>query len=395
MIARAVAMRPVLRERQLECERLGRLPDQTNNEFVQAGFYRIVQPRCFGGYEFDLNTFVRVMTEVARGCVESAWTLALTAGHPLAFLAGFPEQGQREAYGESGECRAPGVAIPGGLAVPVDGGYQVKGAWDYCSGADIATHFLGAMMALHPGSNFPRAYMYVLIDRKDYQIVDNWDVFGMQGTGSRRVVVNELFVPTYRTMEMANVEGMQMRLHRIQPGRDLHPNPLYHGQILPFLLFELASVVLGGALGALDIYEQMLRDKKTKLPPFSSQFETPEAQRRFGDAQGLIDTAEAALVGLAGKYTELCRREQRDGILFTEEDARRLQRSQQQSVELCWQAVDLMFRTAGTSSATTTSMMGRYFRNLAVIRTHITIQSDQTSTNVGRMHFGLPPLSAF
>src|SRR5215471_6168485 len=84
MIARAVAMRSVLRERQAECEQLGRIPDQTNTEFVQAGFYRVVQPRCFGGYEFDLSTFVRLMTEVARGCVESAWTLALTAGHPAA-----------------------------------------------------------------------------------------------------------------------------------------------------------------------------------------------------------------------------------------------------------------------------------------------------------------------
>jgi 3-hydroxy-9,10-secoandrosta-1,3,5(10)-triene-9,17-dione monooxygenase len=121
----------------------------------------------------------------------------------------------------------------------------------------------------------------------------------------------------------------------------------------------------------------------------------PEAQRRYGDAQGLIDTAEAALFGLAAKYTELCRGEQTDGIVFSDEAARRLQRSQAQCVELCWQAVDLMFRSAGTSSATSSSMLGRFFRNLAVIRTHITIQSDQTSTNVGRIHFGLPPLSAF
>ena len=68
MLRRARAMRPVLRERQAECEALGRLPDSTNDEFVKAGFYRILQPRRFGGYEFDLPAFVSVMIEIARGC---------------------------------------------------------------------------------------------------------------------------------------------------------------------------------------------------------------------------------------------------------------------------------------------------------------------------------------
>src|SRR5947208_1942498 len=126
MISRAEAMRSVLRERQAVCEQLGRIPEETNDEFVRAGFYRIVQPRCFGGYEFDLLTFIRVMIEVSRGCAESGWTLALTAGHPAAFLSAFPEQGQREVYGETGECRAPGVGMPGGTAMPGDGGSRTK-----------------------------------------------------------------------------------------------------------------------------------------------------------------------------------------------------------------------------------------------------------------------------
>src|SRR5262252_9506781 len=92
MLSRAQAMRSTLRERQALCEQLGRIPEETNDEFVRAGFYRIVQPRCFGGYEFDLMTFVRVMIEVSRGCVDSGWTLALTASHHAAFLAGFPAQ---------------------------------------------------------------------------------------------------------------------------------------------------------------------------------------------------------------------------------------------------------------------------------------------------------------
>src|SRR2546429_3611534 len=82
LLARAEALRPFLRERQAATERAGRLLDETHAAFVDAGFYRTIQPRRFGGYEFGLRDFVRVMSEVSRGCPSSGWVLALTAGHP-------------------------------------------------------------------------------------------------------------------------------------------------------------------------------------------------------------------------------------------------------------------------------------------------------------------------
>src|SRR5579863_9073449 len=150
LVARADSMRATLRERQALCEESGRLPPETNADFVKAGFYRTLQPRCFGGYEFDLPTFIKVIMAVSRGCTESGWVLALIAGHPV-LLAGFPEQGQREAYGTAGEFRGPGVAMAGGTAVPADGGYRVRGTWDYSSGCDVGTHFSGNDTDDQPG----------------------------------------------------------------------------------------------------------------------------------------------------------------------------------------------------------------------------------------------------
>src|SRR5262249_44512961 len=82
LLARAEALRPALRERQAATEATGRLLDETHAAFVEAGFYRTLQPRRFGGYEFPLRDFVRVMSAVSRGCPSSGWVLALTAGHP-------------------------------------------------------------------------------------------------------------------------------------------------------------------------------------------------------------------------------------------------------------------------------------------------------------------------
>ena len=67
ILKRAVAMRPMLRDLQNSVEAAGCVSENTNAKFIAAGFYRILQPRCFGGYEFDLPTFLRVMIAVSRG----------------------------------------------------------------------------------------------------------------------------------------------------------------------------------------------------------------------------------------------------------------------------------------------------------------------------------------
>jgi 3-hydroxy-9,10-secoandrosta-1,3,5(10)-triene-9,17-dione monooxygenase len=389
IIRRAEAMRTMLRERQNACEAAGQVPEDTNAQFIKAGFYRILQPRCFGGYEFDLPTFLKVMIAVSRGCSDSGWVLALTAGHAF-LMASFPEAGQREAFGDTGEFRAPSVAMPGGLAVPAPGGYRVKGAWDYTSGCHLATHFIGGCMIQRPDATIPDLGAFIVFERDQYRIEDNWHVIGMQGTSSRRVVIEEMFVPEHRVLAVYDANGQYIHP---RPGSLLHANPFYRGRITSLLVSEVGAVAVGIGRGALDIYDEILRNKKTSFPPFQARGQELEFQRNFGEAQSLVDTAEAALLKLASDYTECARRDAEDGIPFTDEEDRRFLQIEQQIIRLCWEAVDLMFRTSGTSAAAQTAPLGRYFRNLAVIRTHVTMQHHHTAGNSGRLHFGLPPLS--
>ena len=145
LVARAEAMRDTLRARQDECEELGRLPDSTAQDYVDAGFFRVLQPRRFGGYEFGLDTFLRITAELSRGCPSSGWVYGLMAGHNLV-TALFDEQGQVELFGD-GDFRCPLSNLPA-PAVKVDGGYVVTGGWDYSSGCDVATHFIGGAVVV-------------------------------------------------------------------------------------------------------------------------------------------------------------------------------------------------------------------------------------------------------
>jgi len=382
MIARAEALRPVLRERQAATEAAGHLLDETNAAFVENGFYRTIQPRRFGGYELPLRDFVKIMTEVARGCPSSGWVLALTAGHPH-MLGQFAEQAQIDVYGADGDIRVPGRPIPTAEATPSDGGVRVTGFWDYASGCDHATHFVGA--AVVAGSEPPRL-IYAIVDRSAFSIVDNWDVIGLRGTGSKRVVVDDVFVPTHRTITAPGTSD------EVAPGWGTHENPLYAGSFFPLLFFELGAIAIGIARGAIDVYEEVLRTKRIDIPPGSLRAEIGEFQHHLGYAVGLVDVAEAALLEATDRYMDQARRALESGRPTDEtgEQSRRLLLLEQQCVRMCGEVVDLLFRTGGTSGAKAGSVLSNSMLALSVMRTHMGLQWDRTMENVGRLRLGLP-----
>lgn len=382
MIARARAMIPTLRARQAETEAAGRMLEETNADFMRAGFYRVVQPRRFGGYEFDLVTYAKVMMEIARGCPSSGWVLTLTAGHPIT-LADFPEQAQIEAYGASGDYRCPSVGAP--IPVVREGDtLRLNGGWDYASGCDVATHIMvSGLVPEADGSVRPRL---ILVDRKDLEIVDNWRVIGMQGTGSRRVVAKDVVVPAYRSAPMA-VWGAAT-------GIPVHANPMYNGRKGAYFALEMGAIIVGSAKGALDLYEDICRSKAMRFSPREKLFESHEFQLYFGASQAQIDTAEAALIRAMELYTEACRAGQTGGD-FSEETDRRIFAIGQQAARLAWQALETIFTTAGTSVGAADSMLARYYRDAAVQKTHFVQQASRTAVNSARLHFGLPAQTPF
>jgi 3-hydroxy-9,10-secoandrosta-1,3,5(10)-triene-9,17-dione monooxygenase len=177
-----------------------------------------------------------------------------------------------------------------------------------------------------------------------------------------------------------------------EPGRAFHSNPLYHGPILPLLFCKLTSVALGTARGALDVYEQILLARKALLPPFTPRHEMPEYQHHFRPRAGAYRYGR-------GRAAEPCLHvdgDRRPGgsrhpLVARGRTAFPARCATMRRTRLGSDGPDVPH--AGSSAAKKSSTLARYFRNLAVIRTHITAQIHHTSMNVGRIHFGLPPLS--
>jgi 3-hydroxy-9,10-secoandrosta-1,3,5(10)-triene-9,17-dione monooxygenase len=393
---RARALIPAIRDQQDEAERLGHHTAELDRQFVAAGFYRMLQPRRFGGYEFDLPTFWQVMLAVSAGDPGTGWALTLGAHHALGIGAYFSEAGQRDIFGPSGDFRAPHRAPPMGTAEPVTGGYVVTGTWDYCSGIAHATHFMGNALVAgtgdagtgDAGTGDAGDRITAVIPRDEVTVLDDWgdgSTLGMNSSGSNSVRVDGVFVPAHRTVPADWTHGADMA-----PGAALHGNPLYCGRIYAVYHAGLVIPVIGAARAALEEFEQIITTRLTYFPPQVPRYTHPDHQRPFGQALALTDTAEAIVLRAGERYMELARRWAAAGEPFSREDDVRLYAMIQQAGQLALRAVEIIFATASSSSARRGTRLQRYYRDVAMYRGHIAAQPLTTAGELARVHFGLP-----
>ena len=383
IIARARALIPAIRDQQDEAEKLGHHTAGLDREFVGAGFYRMLQPRRFGGYEFGMDTFWKVMLAVSEGDPGTGWGLTLGSHHALVVGAFFTERGQRKIFGPSGDFRSPHRPPPMGTAEPVDGGYLVSGTWDYCSGIAHATHFMGNALVAGEGNAIA-----VVIPRARVTVLDDWGdgaTLGMNSSGSNSARADSVFVPEHCT-----APGDWTHRTTPAPGAELHGNPMYCGRIYGVYHAGLVIPVIGAARAALAEYEQIIKTKQTIFPPQVPRYTQPDYQRAYGQALALADAAEAIVVRAGERYMELGQRWADAGEPFSREDDARLWAMLQQAGQLAVRAVEVVFDAASSSAAKRGQRIQRCYRDAAMYRGHIASQHLNVAGDLARVHFGLP-----
>ncbi|HEY4421191.1 MAG TPA: hypothetical protein VGN22_16830, partial [Pseudonocardia sp.] len=171
--------------------------------------------------------------------------------------------------------------------------------------------------------------------------------------------------------------------------------PMFHGSIGSLLISEPTAVCVGIAQAAIDEYIENLTTKHQWGPMSPRRSELPVFHGLLGEATAYVDTAEATLHQVAQIWTERARRAMETGEPVSDEDDRRLILIEQQIVQLASRAVETIFRTSGSSAANKGRRIERYFRDLNMVRTHVTLQFERTWENVGRMRLGLEPEMPF
>ncbi|MEV4095957.1 acyl-CoA dehydrogenase family protein [Streptosporangium saharense] len=365
VLARAEAIAPTLVGLQAETEQRTHYSRQTHEEFARAGFYRLLVPRRYGGYEFGIDTFMRVVTTLARGCPSTAWMYCLGATHAIAAATLFGEEAQAEIF-RDGDFVCPATIVPSGSAVPAaDGGWVLNGTWNYCSGAPYATHFIGHAMV--QGGDGPPAPMLFVAPRDQWRLLDDWGrQLGLKGSGSHSITVENGRIPA--SFALPGTHLSEATVADGTPGRELHGNPQYGGGPLSYMVLEIASLAVGIAQGALDVYGELMRSRRTLLPPVVGRAEDPDYQFWYAEAAGMIAAAEAGVQGAIRQWQELCALGPEG---FTREQDLRITTICRHTIRLCWTAVEsYLFPTAGSSSVRQGERLERVWRDMSMLHSH-------------------------
>jgi 3-hydroxy-9,10-secoandrosta-1,3,5(10)-triene-9,17-dione monooxygenase len=371
LIRRARELRPRLIELQAETEERTYYSPETHQAFQTAGLYRIYIPRRYGGHEFDVLTFVRVLTELARGCVSTAWCFGLGAAHALQIASSFSERTQAEVFGDGQEFCAASVAAPGVIARREEGGWLLDGKVGYCSGIPYSTHFLGqAIPAGIAPEDAENEMLLFIAPRDEWTMLDDWgDQLGLRGSGSHSIVFQDGRVPDHYVLERTTM--MDVDVSGGTPGLRLHGNPMYAGRNLGVFSMTLAALTVGAGYNALDEYERLTRTRPTSLPPLVPRSTDPDYQRWLGAANVQLATAEAALLRCAQMHRELCERAASGGAPFGFEDDQHIAAIAREVIVQAWEAAERnIFRSAGARVMVKESRMERIYRDMSMIACH-------------------------
>jgi 3-hydroxy-9,10-secoandrosta-1,3,5(10)-triene-9,17-dione monooxygenase len=364
-IAKAEAMAIGLIDRQAETENRTYYASDTHAELAKNGFYRLLVPRRYGGYEFGIDTFLRVTMALARGCSSTGWMYCLGATHALAAASLFGERAQAEMF-SGGDFICPATIVPAGTATRTgDGQWLINGTWGYCSGSPYATHFMGHALTFE-GDGPPAPVLFV-VPRAQWRRLDDWGrQLGLKGSGSHSILVEDAVIPGH--MALPGVHISEIDIASGTPGAALHHNPEYGGGPLSYMNMEIAALAVGMAKGALDVYEDLLRRRTTLLPPIVSRGANPDYQLWFGEALGMIGTAEAALMNAVQQWRDTCALGPGG---FTRERDLRIAAICRHVIKLCWDAVEgYLFPTAGSSSVRDGERLERVWRDLSTLHSH-------------------------
>lgn len=391
VIRRAVALKPRIRAEAPEADARGAYSRDLHERFHAAGFYRILQPRLFGGYEFDVVAFYRVMLEVSAAHPGTGWCLTLGASHPYIIGSHWSARAQAELFGESGDFIAPHRPIPSGRLTPVEGGYRVTGLWRYCSGIPYATHLVGG--ALLEQSDGPPKVLQVVLPRDSITILDDWGgdaTIGMKASGSNSVSAENVFVPAHHVASFPALAAHPDGMEAGTPGTRLHGNPMYIGRLMAPYHASLVVPVIGAARAALEEYESIIRKQAIFSDPTVLRADHHDFQRHYGQALAWTDAAEAVLLRGLEQYMELCARWGADRTPIAVEENLRLWLLLQQGGRMACDAVERLFQTAGSTVTRDGAPLLGYFHDAQMYRSHMSAQYDTFAGYLGRAHLGRP-----
>ncbi|MGI9612041.1 MAG: acyl-CoA dehydrogenase family protein [Acidimicrobiales bacterium] len=346
-ILRAVrAMGPSILEVAPRIEAERQLPDELVAALTHAQVFQMYQPRTLGGPEVDPLTALAVCEELARLDGSVGWCAQVSAAVTIHLAWLDPDALEAMQATTDGPLHIAGSARPLGEAVRTEDGYRIKGHWNYASGVRHANWYLAtAFVDNDDGSRVARS---MLVPVADGEIVPNWDVVGMRGTGSDDFVLDDVVVPRGRTVSRHWIAKRTERL--------------YDPRLAMVAIWApTAGVAIGLAQGSIDALLELRDLTSTGSPTPLGQREN--VQDAVAESEAITGAARSFCHEAIGEAWALLADDSADG---KRELARAVARAQLSITHAMGEAVrvaDLCFHAAGTNAISTGNRLERFLRD--------------------------------
>jgi len=370
LLRRASELVPVLKERAAHTEELRRIPDETVQDLLASGLHLIGVPKRFGGLDVDYSLMLEVGALLGSGCASTSWCYCIWAAH--SWLVGFwPLEAQQEVFGNSPDVLCSSSLNPGKSTLEkTAGGYRLSGRWEFSSGCDAAEWVM-------VGSDLPEGRVWLLVPRSDYEIVDTWFVSGLRGTGSKDILIKDVFVPQHRVLDRDR-GGDEERL-----GWEIHQQDRYRPPLLAVLGWDLAAPMIGIALGMIEEFTARLTG--TSGPGRTA--DSDSVQLRLSQASAELDAARALM---RGDLREIFQKA-KSGESFSTLERARFRRDKAFVAQLCLNSVNRLFEISGGHAIFDSGSMQRFHRDIQAAVRRDGFIMELGGLQYGRVALGLDP----
>lgn len=375
LVKRASELVPLLQANATWTEDNRRLHEQSIEALADAGIFKMRRPVRYGGYESDARTMVDVATELGRGDGSTSW-VASVLWITTWMIGLFSDELQDEVF-STPDARVCGTLSPSAMATPGDGGVTVNGQWGFISGA-LHSHWqlVVAIQATPDGQPMP---IMAAVPMSDLQIVDDWYVSGLRGTGSVSTVAQNVFIPQHRILPLPAM------LHEQYASQRNAGSHVYRVPLLPTASASSVGAVIGMAHAAKDAFFARLPERKITYTTYPNAAEAPITHLRSADAVLNVDAAQFHARRVADFVDAT------DPAEWTVEDRARARADLGRACQLAQDAVDTFKRASGGSSIYQNVPIQRIERDIAAVTQHALMHPDTNTELYGRLLCGLEP----
>jgi indole-3-acetate monooxygenase len=347
------------------------LPQATVQALDAAGLFALKLPAVLGGAEADLVTQLEVLEALSYMDASAGWCTLIGAAAIAGAGAFLLEEAIAQIFAHGHVPRAAGTFMPSGHAVPVDGGYRVSGRWAFASGIRHAHWVTATARVVRAGATAP-GLCRVVVPVTAVQIHDNWQVMGLQGTGSCDFSLADLFVPACFTWE-------------VPQARPQRGGPLYRLGMPAFVTNEHVAFALGVGRRALDTLLDFAQSKQRGYGQMSALAARSAVHRVLGESDLRLRAARTlALESYEKAWATVCA-----GHTLPPRVQAELRSVATFATEVALDVTTQAFRYSGGTALYATSVLQRCLRDINAAAQHLMV-SDAAYENYGQCLLGLP-----